>query len=175
MVHGKPGNPNASIHRAQPDDATLSGWLADVAEPVVIAGHTHLALDWCVGRRRFLNPGAVGMPFDRDQRASYLILEAVGGAWRPTFRRWLTTWNASWPNCRLDDEARFGVVGRCIAEELRRAMPVAGPYMNWLAERQPGAPLAIPSFEAFLAQPNWQRYLWKAYRIDLDGAEESTE
>ena len=176
VVHGKPGNPNVSIHRAQPDDATLSGWLAGVAEPVVIAGHTHLTLDRCVGRWRVFNPGAVGMPFDRDQRASYLILEADGGAWRPTFRR--VAYNVGRVLAeivRLDYEGRFGVVGRWIAEEVRRAMPVAGPYMNWLAERHPGAPLEIASFEAFLAQPDWQRYLWEAYRIEADGAEESME
>jgi predicted phosphodiesterase len=38
---------------------------ADVAEPTVVLGHTHMPFDRLADRRRFVNPGSVGMPYGR--------------------------------------------------------------------------------------------------------------
>ena len=38
---------------------------ADVDEPTVVLGHTHMPFDRLVDRRRFVNPGSVGMPYGR--------------------------------------------------------------------------------------------------------------
>lgn len=35
----------------------------DVIEPTVVLGHTHMPFDRLVDRRRFVNPGSVGMPY----------------------------------------------------------------------------------------------------------------
>ncbi len=58
--------------------------LADVTEPRLVFGHTHLAF-----RRQattpggseveLLNPGSVGMPFDGDPRAAYALVADGGG------------------------------------------------------------------------------------------------
>jgi putative phosphoesterase len=37
--------------------------LADVAEPTVVAGHTHMPFDRLAAGRRAVNPGSVGMPY----------------------------------------------------------------------------------------------------------------
>ena len=38
---------------------------SDVDEPTVVLGHTHMPFDRLADRRRFVNPGSVGMPYGR--------------------------------------------------------------------------------------------------------------
>ena len=38
---------------------------ADIVEPTVVLGHTHMPFDRLADRRRFVNPGSVGMPYGR--------------------------------------------------------------------------------------------------------------
>src|SRR4029453_12198344 len=38
---------------------------ADTDEPLVMLGHTHMPFDRLANRRRFVNPGSVGMPYGR--------------------------------------------------------------------------------------------------------------
>ena len=38
---------------------------AEVAEPTVVLGHTHMPFERLADRRRFVNPGSVGMPYGR--------------------------------------------------------------------------------------------------------------
>ena len=38
----------------------------DCAEPTVVLGHTHMPFDRLADRRRFVNPGSLGMPYGRD-------------------------------------------------------------------------------------------------------------
>ena len=38
---------------------------ADTDEPLVVLGHTHMPFDRLADRRRFVNPGSVGMPYGR--------------------------------------------------------------------------------------------------------------
>jgi len=49
--------------------------LADVALPLVVAGHTHQQDDRTVGRLRFINAGSVGLPYDGDGDARWLWVE----------------------------------------------------------------------------------------------------
>jgi predicted phosphodiesterase len=47
-------------------DSPVDRWqasFAGVEEPVVVLGHTHMPFDRLVDRRRFVNPGSVGMPY----------------------------------------------------------------------------------------------------------------
>ena len=59
------------------------GGLAEVASgmksDVCIFGHYHLFMDEVVNGKRFICPSSVGMPFNGDPRAQYLILEIVDG------------------------------------------------------------------------------------------------
>ena len=49
--------------------------LADVALPLVVAGHTHQQDDRTVGQLRFVNAGSVGLPYDGDGDARWLWVE----------------------------------------------------------------------------------------------------
>ena len=43
--------------------ATYRTGFAEVTEPTVVLGHTHMPFDRLADRRRFVNPGSVGMPY----------------------------------------------------------------------------------------------------------------
>lgn len=58
------------------DEAEL---LADVAEPRLVFGHTHLPFRRVSASGvELINPGSVGMPFDGDVRAAYALLHENG-------------------------------------------------------------------------------------------------
>jgi putative phosphoesterase len=46
---------------------------ADIDEPTVVLGHTHMPFDRLADRRRFVNPGSVGMPYG-SQGALWALL-----------------------------------------------------------------------------------------------------
>ncbi len=85
VVHGSP--------RALNDG--LGPWLSDeelrerlemVPQPVMIGAHTHRPFNRRVGDRWGLNCSAVGMPYNGDPRAQYLVLTGRGGRWQGEFR-----------------------------------------------------------------------------------------
>jgi len=52
----------------------LEPMLAEVAEPVVVCGHTHHQFELAAGGRRVINAGAVGMPYQGAAAAFWLLL-----------------------------------------------------------------------------------------------------
>ncbi len=85
------------------DDVAALATLEATSAPLVLVGHSHVALEISDGgrlrggqasagtvleldaERRILNPGSVGQPRDGDPRASWLVIDAA--AHRATFRR----------------------------------------------------------------------------------------
>jgi predicted phosphodiesterase len=47
---------------------------SDYDEPTVVLGHTHMPFDRLADRRRFINPGSVGMPYARVPGAYWALL-----------------------------------------------------------------------------------------------------
>jgi predicted phosphodiesterase len=64
-----PDTPDGEIPRLFPDPAVRT----------FVVSHTHLAGARSTGELRVLNTGSVGFPFDRDPRASYLVLQGEPG------------------------------------------------------------------------------------------------
>lgn len=62
---------------AEASDAELETIYGPLGQPIVVFGHTHLAsIRHIAGNPRLLiNTGSVGLPYDGDRRASYLLLE----------------------------------------------------------------------------------------------------
>lgn len=86
MVHGIPNNPFVGIFPYSLSDV-VSERLRNVQERVVVAGHTHRPMDRTVEGWRIFNGGSIGLPYNGDPRAQYLILEWDGETWQPDFRR----------------------------------------------------------------------------------------
>ena len=138
------------IFYTTPEDR-LQEMLAGVDESLMIAAHTHLALDRVTGRRRILNPGTVGAPLDGHTGASYLILESDDGSWRPTFRR------IAYDNSSLYEAFdRSGFVDRCgatallIIAEFRTSRPLVYPFNRWKRAHYGDEPETIAMAEEFL-------------------------
>ncbi len=84
MFHGGPENLTQWITANDQD------LLASIAErndaKLVIMGHTHTPFSILISGTLFVNPGAVGRPFDGDPRASFAIIDAERDI-RVSFRR----------------------------------------------------------------------------------------
>ncbi|MDE3076186.1 MAG: metallophosphoesterase family protein [Chloroflexota bacterium] len=74
VVHASPVADNVGMF-PWTSDAQLQEQLRDVADGVVVCGHTHLLMDRQVGARRIVSDGSAGFPFDRDIRPSCVILD----------------------------------------------------------------------------------------------------
>ncbi|HET7034113.1 MAG TPA: metallophosphoesterase family protein [Thermomicrobiaceae bacterium] len=151
VLHGLPGNPFDGIFPWTADDE-IRRYLSGIEEELVIAAHTHIALDRRVGNRRILNPGSVGLPLDGVLDARYLLLDAIDGAWQPTFRR--VAYDSSPLFAEFERQgfvAECGAVGYLIVEEFRRARPVFRDFLKWHRAHCPGEPMTLALAERFLA------------------------
>jgi putative phosphoesterase len=73
FCHGSPRSDTEIITRITPDER-LAPMLADVAEPVVVCGHTHQQFDRLIAGKRVVNAGSVGLPYEGDAAAFWLVL-----------------------------------------------------------------------------------------------------
>jgi predicted phosphodiesterase len=73
FCHGSPRDDDERITRATPAER-LAPMLAGVAERTVVCGHTHQQFDLRCGDHRVLNAGSVGMPYEGDAAAFWLLL-----------------------------------------------------------------------------------------------------
>ena len=60
FVHGSPRTDEEAIRIGTPDDEIVP-MLADVAQRVIVCGHTHIQFDRTVGQHRIVNAGSVGL------------------------------------------------------------------------------------------------------------------
>ncbi len=104
---------------------------------VLVASHIHRPMLREQGGHWLINTGAVGAPFDGDPRARYLLLEGVGGEWRPTIR--------AVPYDRSGILGRFvtsglleagGLSARIFWEELKSARSIYTPFWDWTAAQE---------------------------------------
>ncbi|HKL84943.1 MAG TPA: metallophosphoesterase family protein [Treponemataceae bacterium] len=69
MIHGRHGS----------DEETLNESLIKTDSKILyICGHTHIPRNQKVGEARIYNPGSLGKPLDKDNRASFGILDVEG-------------------------------------------------------------------------------------------------
>jgi predicted phosphodiesterase len=73
FCHGSPRSDTEILTSLTPD-ARLGQALAEVDEPLVVCGHTHQQFDRRAGTHRVVNAGSVGMPYEGDAAAFWLLL-----------------------------------------------------------------------------------------------------
>jgi putative phosphoesterase len=84
FCHGSPRRDDEILTRATPDDV-LTEALADVAEPLIVGGHTHQQMVRNVrGAVTYANAGSVGMPYEGRPAAFWMIVEDGAPAMRET-------------------------------------------------------------------------------------------
>lgn len=96
-VHGSPRSDEENIRPGTPDfelaamldiPLTPSGQEAEGQYNLLLCAHTHVPVDRKLGGRRIMNTGSVGLPFDGDPRACYVLLHLQPqGGYQAEFRR----------------------------------------------------------------------------------------
>ena len=138
IVHGIPGDVFRGIFPFTPGDAVADA-MRTVDEPFVIMGHTHRPLDRSVRRWRILNGGSVGLPYNGDTRAQYLILEGERGKWTPIFRQ--VEFDRSGLRARFESSgmlAAVGVTGELHVLTAETGQPWSSDFAYWLHQQPAG-------------------------------------
>jgi predicted phosphodiesterase len=73
FCHATPRSDEELLTRISPDERWLAA-LAGVEATVVVCGHTHVQFDRVIGGYRVVNAGSVGMPYEREPGAYWLVL-----------------------------------------------------------------------------------------------------
>jgi len=68
---------------AEATDGDLESCYGSLEAPMVVFGHTHIPAIRSLSTKLLVNTGSVGLPYDRDSRASYLLLDGP----TPSIRR----------------------------------------------------------------------------------------
>jgi putative phosphoesterase len=153
MVHGIPGNPLEGFAPEQ-NDAYIAARIGALPENVLIGAHTHQPLHRAIGRWTVLNPGSVGMPYNGDPRAQYLVLDGEGIRWRPTFHAVSydiqTVMQAFAASGLL---AACGPLGLLYLRTIETGLPWVSDFLFWMRSYAPDAqPAAEVAVERYLAR-----------------------
>ena len=73
FCHATPRSDEEIITAITPDDE-IAATLTDVAQHLVVCGHTHSQFDRLVGARRVVNAGSVGLPYEDSPGAYWAII-----------------------------------------------------------------------------------------------------
>jgi predicted phosphodiesterase len=85
-VHAAPGDDEARLYPHTPD-GDVRPYLEGVDARLLLGGHTHYPSDRTIDGVRLINDGSAGLPFDGDNRPSYVLLDFENGTCRATLRR----------------------------------------------------------------------------------------
>jgi predicted phosphodiesterase len=86
LVHATPWSIYDTVRPGDTDDR-FGEMLSSAGVPVLAYGHIHLQHQRAVDGGLVVAVGAIGLPFDGDQRAMYAVLELRDGTWSVDFRR----------------------------------------------------------------------------------------
>jgi len=131
VVHGTPRSNGEGIgpwtSRQQ-----VEAHFSEVAEPVLICGHTHRPLECRLPTGLVVNVGAVGLPFNRDRRAQYAVFQLSHDEVAVEFRR--VDYDLE-QTVRDYETSGFlhhgGATARLLLLELERAAPFLVPFIEW--------------------------------------------
>ena len=177
LFHGLPDNPFVGI-LPQDDEQLTSSRIALFNEPILICGHTHQPMDRTVPsslsegdreaaqvpQQRILNPGSVGMPYNSDPRAQYLILDLVQKdgieEWQPMFRRIDYDFErvaTAFSSSGLLESS--GAVAKLNLRTIRDGQPWVSDFQQWL-RKQPkatrsNAEAAVDQYLEFHGPDKW--------------------
>lgn len=150
LFHGLPDNPFAGIV-TNADEGTVASQVAVYDEPILICGHTHQPMDRTItvarstahvpasrkGQQRILNPGSVGMPYNGDPRAHYLLLDLVkeNGRldWQPRFQRLAYDFERvarTFYSSGLVESS--GAIAKLNLRTIKDGQPWASDYQQWV-------------------------------------------
>lgn len=147
VVHGSPDSNNEGLGPWS-TDRQLAQHLAGIEESTLVCAHTHRPMVRDLPTGRVVNVGSVGLPFNRDQRAQYALLEHGAEGWKPDLRgvdydtdELLSVYETS------GFAAAGGVTVELLRLEVRHAAPFLVPFLGWarVVGREPASD-QVPDF-----------------------------
>ncbi len=163
LFHGLPDNPFVGILPEQ-SDREIAAQVRSIPEPVIVCAHTHRPLCRQLPDKLVLNPGSVGLPYNGDPRAQYLILDRVRDRgiprWRATFRRVEYDQEPVLQAFHQSGMAReVGPMGELYIRTVRDALPWASDFGHWLKDQpeelKADLPRAVATYLAHHGPHNW--------------------
>ncbi len=150
LLHGIPGNAFVGI---LPEDSPekVRSVLASVEESVVVCGHVHRPVNRVVDRWHVLNGGSVGIPYNSDPSAQYLLLDGIDKHWVPTFRR-IAYDHSAIPEAFLTSglHAAVGAIAELHLRTVMSGEPWTSDFGYWLRTQTPeinaDMPLAVERY-----------------------------
>lgn len=149
LFHGSPRSHSEGIGGWTGDEA-LREHLASIDEAVLVVAHTHRPLQRHIDDRLVVNVGSVGMPFNGDARAQYVVFEGSGTDFEVAFRQVDYDRGEIY---RLYEETGFLEAGNATAHllrvEIETARPHLVPFLQWSKANE--TPATIDHLDDFLA------------------------
>lgn len=130
-AHGTPDHYREGIGRRMAEDR-MSDLLRTSGAGVLVGSHTHVPGVWERPEGLLVNTGAVGAPFNRDERAQYLLLDLVEGRWVPQLR--YVPYDLPEILRRYDGSGLIAgghLSAHIFREELRTAYPLYARFWEW--------------------------------------------
>jgi predicted phosphodiesterase len=168
LVHGTPQSNNEGIGPWTSERA-ICEHLGSIDEAVLVCAHTHRPLECRFEDGLVVNVGSVGLPFNRDPRAQYVILHHDPGIphheMRVEFRQ--VPYDRQ-QTLEIYQQSGFleagGPTALLLSLELRHAAPYLVPYMSWTEAE--GRAQDIGAVDEFLAiyDPDRQREFFHRLR-----------
>ncbi len=166
VVHGTPRSNNEGIG-PWTSGRSMCRHLGSIVESVLVCAHTHRPLERHFDDGQVVNIGSVGLPFNRDPRAQYVILEGDGDRVRVDFRQ--VDYDRD-ELLSIYESSGFlesgGVTAELLRLEIEAAAPYLVPFLSWTAAE--GVAQTAGAMDAFLAvyHPDRQREFFR----DLEAA-----
>ncbi len=145
------GSPNSHSEGIGPwtGEQRLNHYLHQIDGSLLVCAHTHRPLHYQNEGGTIINVGSVGLPFNGDWRAQFVILTGEPGQWEPSFHKVEYDRQAF-----LDHYSSSGFLdqGKVTAQllylEVRHARPFLVPFLKW--SEKTGRPPQKSSLDAFL-------------------------
>ncbi len=161
LVHGTPRSNNEGIG-PWTSGRRMCRHLGSIEESVLVCAHTHRPLERRFDGGQVVNVGSVGLPFNRDPRAQYVILEGQGDEVTVDFRR------VEYDRSELLSIYRSsgfleagGVTAQLLRLEIEAAAPYLVPFLSWTAAE--GTAQTVDAIADFLTvyHPDRQREFFR--------------
>lgn len=147
IAHGSPRHYREGLGKFLKPEV-LSEIVEEYPADILIGSHTHRPYLFTWGPHTVLNSGAVGMPFNGDRRAQYLLLTFNNGAWDWAFRRVPYDVDAAIAHfLQTDYYAAGGLPTKIFAAEMQHARSFLAPFTMFATER--GLGTTYETWEAF--------------------------
>ncbi len=131
VVHGSPAGTSDGIG-PWTTEREMAAHADSIRESILVCAHTHRPLDRTFPSGRIVNVGSVGLPFNGDRRAQYVIFDITENQVEVEFRRVDYDLDAI---LAIYDSTGFleagGVTAQLLKMELENAQPFLVPFLHW--------------------------------------------